>query len=63
LLRFPADRILSATDPGGEGMSDQKPDGGYSRSNWPKYLLIYLLVGGAIYAVVYFLFFADGYGS
>lgn len=44
-------------------MSDQKPDGGYSKSKWPKYLLIYLLVGGAIYAVVYFLFFSDGYGS
>jgi hypothetical protein len=41
-------------------MSEQKPDGGYSKSNWPKYLLIYLLVGGAIYALVYFLFLRDG---
>jgi hypothetical protein len=45
---------------GEESMSEQKPDGGYSKSNWPRYLLIYLLVGGAIYALVYFLFLRDG---
>jgi uncharacterized RDD family membrane protein YckC len=32
-------------------------------SRWWKYLLIYLIVGGAAYALVYFLFFSDGYGS
>ncbi len=41
---------------------NQTPDKGYGR-NWVKYLLIYLLIGGAIYAVVYFLFFSDGYFS
>jgi hypothetical protein len=42
---------------------EQKPDGGY-RSSWWKYVLIYLVVGGAIYALVYFLFLSDGvYGS
>lgn len=43
-------------------MSEQKPEGdsGYSKSNWPRYLLIYLLIGGAIYALIYFLFLRDG---
>jgi hypothetical protein len=46
---------------GREGtMSDQKPDDGYSKSNWPKYLLIYLLIGAALYALIYFLFIRDG---
>ena len=43
-------------------MADQEPKGGYGR-NWGKYILIYLLVGGGVYALVYFLFLADGYGS
>ena len=43
-------------------MSEKKPegDGGYSKSKWPRYLLIYLLIGGAIYALIYFLFLRDG---
>ena len=36
--------------------------GGYGR-NWLKYLLIYLVVGGAIYLLVWLLFLRDGYGS
>jgi hypothetical protein len=41
-------------------MSDEKPDGGYQRSNWLRYLLIYLVVGAALYALIYFLFIRDG---
>ncbi len=38
-------------------------DGGYRR-NWLKYLVIYLLVGGAIYVLVWLLFLRDGgYGG
>lgn len=40
-------------------MSDQDPKGGYG-SNWVKWLIIYLVVGGAIYLLVYFLFLRDG---
>jgi hypothetical protein len=36
--------------------------GGYG-SRWWKWLLIYLVIGGGVYALVYFIFFADGYGS
>jgi hypothetical protein len=58
--------MLSADDEGarhlegGEGMAEPRPNGGYSRSNWPKYLVIYLLVGAAVYALVWFLFLRDG---
>jgi hypothetical protein len=44
----------------GGSVSDQRPEGGYSKSNWPKYVLIYLVIGGAIYALIYFLFLRDG---
>jgi hypothetical protein len=37
---------------------EQRPDGGY-RSRWWRYLLIYLIVGGVIYALIYFLFLSD----
>ena len=46
-------------------MADQGPDGGYGskwRQNWWKYLLIYLVVGGVIYAIVYFVFLRGGGG-
>lgn len=36
--------------------------GGYGR-NWLKYLIIYLVVGGAIYLLVWLLFLRDGYGG
>lgn len=41
-------------------------DGGYGgrwRQNWWKYLLIYLVVGGIVYVVVYYLFLRNGYGG
>lgn len=41
-------------------MSDERSGGGYGRSKWPKYLLIYLVIGGAIYALVWFLFLRNG---
>ncbi len=49
-------------------MADPKPEppesGGGYRSNWLKWLLIYVVVGGAVYALVYFIFFSNGgYGS
>jgi hypothetical protein len=40
-------------------MAEPRPNGGYSKSNWPKYLVIYLLVGAAVYALVWFLFLRD----
>jgi hypothetical protein len=44
-------------------MAENRSEQGYGRK-WPKYVLIYLVVGGAIYALVYFLFLSDGvYGS
>lgn len=36
--------------------------GGYGR-NWLKWLVIYLIVGGAIYLLVWFLFLRNGYGG
>jgi hypothetical protein len=42
---------------------EPEPGGGYGGSRWWKYLLIYLVVGGAVYALIYFLFLSDGYGS
>jgi hypothetical protein len=39
------------------------PDGGGYGSRWWKWLLLYLVIGGAVYALVYFIFFANGYGS
>jgi hypothetical protein len=54
---------------GREPMAEQKPEppepsGGY-RSKWMKYLLIYLVVAAVVYALIYFIFIADGggYGS
>lgn len=41
-------------------MADQ--GGGYGR-NWLKWLVLYLIVGGAIYLLVWFLFLRDGYGG
>jgi hypothetical protein len=39
-------------------------DGGGYRRNWVKYLLIYLVVGGIIYLLVWLLFLRDGvYGG
>lgn len=48
-------------------MSEQEPQGGgYGkdgyRRNWGKYILIYLLVGGAIYLLVWLLFLRGGGG-
>jgi hypothetical protein len=40
----------------------REPEGGY-RSNWWKWLLLYLVIGGAVYALVYFVFLSDGYGA
>ncbi len=34
--------------------------GGYGRRSWVRYLLIYLVIGAAVYALVWFLFFRDG---
>ena len=36
--------------------------GGSYKRNWVKYLLIYLVVGGAAYAIIYFVFLNDGGG-
>ena len=33
--------------------------GGYKK-NWVKYLLIYLVVGGAAYAIIWYAFLKDG---
>jgi hypothetical protein len=44
-------------------MAEQEPSGGGYGRNWVKWLLIYLVVGGAIYALVYFMFLKDGYGG
>jgi hypothetical protein len=44
---------------GRRAMSEQDPKGGYGR-NWGKYILIYLLVGGAVYLLVWLLFFRGG---
>ncbi|MGH2692345.1 MAG: hypothetical protein ACRDHM_07545 [Actinomycetota bacterium] len=46
-------------------MSDEKPGGGYgSGRNWLKYLLIYLVVGGVAYAIIWYAFLKDGgYGG
>jgi hypothetical protein len=48
-------------------MAEPKPEppesGGGYRSNWLKYLLIYLVVAAVVYGLVYFIFFSDGYGS
>jgi hypothetical protein len=44
---------------GGSAMSEQDPKGGYGR-NWGKYILIYLLIGGAVYLLVWLLFFRGG---
>jgi hypothetical protein len=57
--------MLTAT--GREPMAEQKPEppepsGGY-RSKWMRYLLIYLVVAAVVYALIYFIFLADGYGS
>ncbi len=45
-------------------MAEQEPQsgGGYG-SKWVKWLLIYVVVGAAVYALVYFLFLGNGYGS
>lgn len=49
-------------------MAEQKPEppepkGGYG-SKWLRYLLIYLVVAAVVYALIYFIFIADGgYGS
>jgi hypothetical protein len=50
----------------GTGMADQTPQppeqkpGGYGRSNWAKYLIIYLVVGGVLYFLIWLLFLRDG---
>ena len=41
----------------------EPPSGGGYGSKWLKWLLIYLVAGGAIYALVYFIFLSDGYGG
>lgn len=46
-------------------MAEQEPGGGYgSGRNWIKYLIIYLVVGGAAYAIIWYAFLKDGgYGG
>ena len=36
---------------------------GYGKHPWWQWLLIYLVVAGIVYAIVYFLFFAHSGGS
>ena len=37
-------------------MADQQPSGRYGGGrNWLKYVIVYLVVGGAVYAAIYFL--------
>jgi hypothetical protein len=40
-------------------MAEQKPDRGYRR-NWLRYLVIYLVVGGVIYLLVWLIFLRGG---
>lgn len=49
-------------------MSDQQPGGGNGgggyRRNWLKYLVIYLVVGGLAYLLIWYVFLKDGgYGG
>lgn len=49
-------------------MGDQEPGRGYGgggyKRNWVKYLIIYLVVGGAAYAIIWYAFLKDGgYGG
>jgi hypothetical protein len=42
-------------------MSEREPKKGYGR-NWGKYILIYLLIGGAVYLLIWLLFLRGGGG-
>ena len=45
-------------------MAEQQPGGGYGGGrSWLKYLLIYLVIGGIAYAVIYYAFLSNGDGG
>jgi hypothetical protein len=44
-------------------VSEPQPGGGYGGGrNWLKYLIIYLVVGGLAYLVIWYVFLKDGGG-
>ena len=44
-----------------EDQSKEYKDSGYKKRPLWQWILLYLIIGGALYAIIYYLFFANRY--